>query len=93
MLLNEYFTVMTEILFKYEGTIDKYIGDAIMAFWNAPTQQEAHAQLSVEAALEMDLAIKELAKSFIARGWPGPHSRWPPPRARHFCHLPPRCGA
>ncbi len=71
-LLNEYFTVMTEILFKHEGTIDKYIGDAIMAFWNAPTKQEAHAQRSVEAALEMDLAIKELAKSFIARGWPGP---------------------
>jgi adenylate cyclase len=71
-LLNEYFTVMTEILFKYDGTIDKYIGDAIMAFWNAPTQQDAHAQRSVEAALEMDIAIKELAKKFIARGWPGP---------------------
>jgi adenylate cyclase len=71
-LLNEYFTVMTEILFKHEGTIDKYIGDAIMAYWNAPTKQEAHAQCSVEAALEMDLAIKELSKSFIARGWPGP---------------------
>ncbi|MBL1141971.1 MAG: adenylate/guanylate cyclase domain-containing protein [Proteobacteria bacterium] len=71
-LLNEYFTVMTEILFKHEGTIDKYIGDAIMAFWNAPTEQIAHAQRSVEAALEMDLAIKELAKTFINRGWPGP---------------------
>ncbi len=71
-LLNEYFTVMTEILFKHEGTIDKYIGDAIMAFWNAPTKQDAHAQRSVEAALEMDLAIKQLAKNFIARGWPGP---------------------
>ncbi len=70
-LLNEYFTVMTEILFKHEGTIDKYIGDAIMAFWNAPTKQDAHAQRSVEAALEMDLAIKELAKTFITRGWPG----------------------
>jgi adenylate cyclase len=72
MLLNEYFTVMTEILFKHNGTIDKYIGDAIMAFWNAPTKQEAHAQRSVEAALEMDIAIKELAKTFITRGWPGP---------------------
>jgi adenylate cyclase len=71
-LLNEYFTVMTEILFKHGGTIDKYIGDAIMAFWNAPTIQEAHAQRSVEAALEMDIAIKELAKTFISRGWPGP---------------------
>lgn len=71
-LLNEYFTVMTEILFKHEGTIDKYIGDAIMAFWNAPTKLDAHAQRSVEAALEMDIAIKELSKTFIARGWPGP---------------------
>jgi adenylate cyclase len=71
-LLNEYFTVMTEILFKHEGTIDKYIGDAIMAFWNAPTKQAAHAQRSVEAALEMDIAIRQLAKTFVARGWPGP---------------------
>lgn len=71
-LLNEYFTVMSEIIFKHGGTIDKYIGDAIMAFWNAPTEQEAHAQRSVEAALEMDIAIKELEKQFISRGWPGP---------------------
>lgn len=71
-LLNEYFTSMSEILFKHGATIDKYIGDAIMAFWNAPTKQEAHAQRSVEAALEMDIAIKELEKQFISRGWPGP---------------------
>jgi len=69
-LLNEYFTVMTEILFKHEGTIDKYIGDAIMAFWNAPTTQEAHAQCAVEAALEMSHRIKDLANTFITRGWP-----------------------
>ena len=71
-LLNEYFTIMTEILFRHEATIDKYIGDAIMAFWNAPTKQPAHAQCAVEAALEMDKAIKELAKTLITRGWPGP---------------------
>ena len=71
-LLNEYFTVMSEILFKHGATIDKYIGDAIMAFWNAPTTQEAHAQRSVEASLEMNVAIQELEKQFIARGWPGP---------------------
>jgi adenylate cyclase len=71
-LLNEYFTIMTEILFKHDATIDKYIGDAIMAFWNAPTKQPEHAQRSVEAAMEMDTAIKILAESFIKRGWPGP---------------------
>tara|TARA_R110000782_G_scaffold166718_4_gene258629 strand:+ start:529 stop:1776 length:1248 start_codon:yes stop_codon:yes gene_type:complete len=69
-LLNEYFTVMTEILFKHGGTIDKYIGDAIMAFWNAPTEQTEHAQRSVEASLEMTQAIQTLAKKFISQGWP-----------------------
>ncbi len=72
MLLNEYFTVMTEIIFRHEGTIDKYIGDAIMAFWNAPLSQPQHAQRAVESALEMDKAIQDLAKTFVARGWPGP---------------------
>ncbi len=69
-LLNEYFTSMTEILFKHGGTIDKYIGDAIMAFWNAPTEQAEHAQRSVEAALEMSQAIQTLAEKFISHGWP-----------------------
>lgn len=71
-LLNEYFTAMSEILFKHGATIDKYIGDAIMAFWNAPTTQEEHAQRSVEASLEMNVAIQELEKQFVSRGWPGP---------------------
>ncbi len=69
-LLNEYFTSMTEILFKHGATIDKYIGDAIMAFWNAPTEQAEHAQRSVEASLEMILAIETLAEKFISQGWP-----------------------
>lgn len=69
-LLNEYFTSMTEILFKHGGTIDKYIGDAIMAFWNAPTEQAEHAQRSVEASLEMTQAIQSLAEKFISQGWP-----------------------
>jgi adenylate cyclase len=69
-LLNEYFTAMTEILFKHGATIDKYIGDAIMAFWNAPTEQEQHAQRSVEAALEMTQSLQLLAEKFISHGWP-----------------------
>lgn len=69
-LLNEYFTAMSEILFKHGGTIDKYIGDAIMAFWNAPTDQPGHAQQAVAAALEMTQAIQTLAEKFISHGWP-----------------------
>lgn len=69
-LLNEYFNSMTEILFKHGATIDKYIGDAIMAFWNAPTDQTEHAQRSVEASLEMTQAIESLSEKFISQGWP-----------------------
>jgi len=70
VLLNEYFTSMTEILFKHGATIDKYIGDAIMAFWNAPTEQPEHAQRSVEASLEMIQALETLSEKFISHGWP-----------------------
>lgn len=58
-LLNEYLTKMTEVVFKYEGTLDKFIGDAIMAFWNAPLVQKDHAQRAVFCAIDM---MDELAK-------------------------------
>ncbi len=51
--LNEYLSAMTEIIFKYEGTLDKYVGDEIMAFWNAPLEQEKHADRATLTALEM----------------------------------------
>ena len=47
-LLNEYLTVMSDVVFKYEGTIDKYMGDAIMAFWGAPQHQPDHATLACQ---------------------------------------------
>jgi len=72
MLLNEYFNEMTEILYRHGATIDKYIGDSIMAFWGAPLEQEDHAQRAVLSSLDMQLAIKKLSKNFIKRGWPGP---------------------
>lgn len=71
-LLNEYFTLMTEILYKHGATIDKYIGDSIMAFWSAPIPQEDHAQRAVLASFEMHEEIEKLSQDFIRRGWPGP---------------------
>ena len=52
-LLNEYFGQMTEIVFATDGTLDKYIGDAIMAFWGSPYPQEDHAFRSCSCALQM----------------------------------------
>lgn len=72
MLLNEYFSEMTEILYRHGATIDKYIGDSIMAFWGAPVEQQDHAERAVSAALAMQATVKPLAERFIKRGWPGP---------------------
>ncbi len=58
--LNEYLSAMTDIIFKYEGTLDKYVGDEIMAFWNAPVEQENHAELACLTALEMMKKLHEL---------------------------------
>lgn len=72
LLLNEYFDVMTEILFRHGATIDKYIGDSIMAFWGAPVDQSDHAERAVLSSFQMQAAIQKLSASFIKKGWPGP---------------------
>ena len=61
-LLNTYFSLMIKIIFKYHGTIDKFIGDCVMAFWNAPTPQPDHADLAVQTAVEIQNGIIELNK-------------------------------
>lgn len=71
-LLNEYFTVMTSVLYRYGATIDKYVGDSIMAFWGAPLPVEDHAQRAVLAAFEMHKEMHKLAAIFHARGLPTP---------------------
>lgn len=59
-MLNEYLFTMTNVVFKYNGTLDKFIGDAIMAFWGAPIDLDDHAELAVKAALEMNEKVQEL---------------------------------
>jgi adenylate cyclase len=66
-LLNAYLTPMTDAILAREGTIDKYIGDAIMAFWNAPVDVPDHARRAVEAALLMREALAKLNASREAR--------------------------
>jgi adenylate cyclase len=69
-LMNEYLSAMTEVIQKQRGTIDKYIGDAIMAFWGAPLDDDNHPLHSVLAALDMQASAARLRDSFIERGWP-----------------------
>ena len=59
LLLNEYLSRMTDIIFKYEGTLDKYIGDAIMAVFGAPLDMPDHAARSIKTALEMRDRLEE----------------------------------
>ncbi len=62
-LLNNFLTPMTDVLLESGATIDKYMGDAIMAFWNAPIAQEDHAMRACRAALNMETGLNELNAS------------------------------
>jgi adenylate cyclase len=69
--INEYLTTMSTIIRSgYRGTLDKYIGDAVMAFWGAPVDDADHARNGVMAAMEMQKSCAPLNEKFEARGWP-----------------------
>ncbi len=70
-LLNRYFTAMTEAIQASGGTIDKYIGDAIMAFWNAPLEDEHHARNACLAALAMRARLHEVNDELVAASQAG----------------------
>ena len=57
--INRFLTPMTEIILKYQGTIDKYMGDCIMAFWNAPLDVDGHERLAIDSALDMIERLKD----------------------------------
>ena len=59
-VMNTYLTSMTDIVFNHQGVLDKYIGDAVMAFWNAPFDQPDHADRAVQTALDMLKTLKEM---------------------------------
>ena len=70
LLMNEFLTPLSRIVYKRRGTIDKYMGDCIMAFWGAPLPDGGHARNAILAAIEMQAALCALQENFRERGWP-----------------------
>lgn len=69
-LLNRVFSCLTQAIRSHRGTIDKYMGDCVMAFWGAPMPEPAHARLAVQTALDMASAVAELNQDYARQGLP-----------------------
>jgi adenylate cyclase len=68
--LNEYLSTMTDVIFRWNGTLDKFVGDEIVVFWGAPLDQPDHAELAVQCALEMQARLKDLQARWKSQGKP-----------------------
>jgi len=68
--LNEYLSAMTDVIFRWNGTLDKFVGDEIVVFWGAPLDQPDHAELAVQCALEMQAKLIELQAQWKIQGKP-----------------------
>ena len=68
--INDYLNRMTKIVLKNGGTVDKYMGDCIMAFWNAPLDCENHAEMAVRTSVECAVETEALKQSFKDKGLP-----------------------
>ena len=73
LLMNEFLTPLSRVVYKHRGTIDKYMGDCIMAFWGAPLPDAAHPHNAIVAGMEMLKALEALQPHFKERGWPPIH--------------------
>ncbi len=69
-MMNEFLTPFTSVIQKHRGTIDKYMGDAVMAFWGAPLPDDDHARHALMAAFDMVAAVEALDEPFRQKGWP-----------------------
>jgi adenylate cyclase len=70
LFLNQYLSDMTGLVFEYQGTLDKYIGDAVMAFWGAPFEVDDHATSACNSALKMMQRVREMQREWQAQGKP-----------------------
>ncbi|NNF52626.1 MAG: adenylate/guanylate cyclase domain-containing protein [Gammaproteobacteria bacterium] len=68
--MNDFLTPITEVIHRNRGTIDKYMGDAVMAFWGAPLEDPDHARHALQAALQMNKAMETLSAEFLEMGRP-----------------------
>ena len=73
LLMNEFLTPLSRVVYKYHGTIDKYMGDCIMAFWGAPMPDPNHARDAILAGIEMQSTLAALQPHFKEKGWPEIH--------------------
>ena len=68
--LNEFLNAMVEVIFRNQGTLDKFVGDCVMAFWGAPLRLENHAELAARTALHMQAALEQLNQQWKQQGRP-----------------------
>jgi len=69
-MLNEFLTWFTRVIHEHRGTIDKYMGDGVMAFWGAPIVDDRHASRALAASMQLVQELPSLQKLFSDRGWP-----------------------
>jgi len=73
LLMNEFLTPLSRVVYQHQGKVDKYMGDCIMAFWGAPLPDPDHARNAILAGIEMQQTLQRLQPHFKERGWPEIH--------------------